>query len=72
MNPFLVPPLGAGLLASDHAPAQPKQGSIQGVWQAVEVTLTGPDARTIAIPEPRPNLTIVTARHYCRVQVETG
>jgi hypothetical protein len=70
MNPFLVPLLGVGLLASDHASAQPKQGSIQGVWQAVEVTLSGPDAHTIAIPEPRPNLTIITARHHCRVQVE--
>jgi hypothetical protein len=45
-----------------------KQASIQGVWQAVEVTLTGPGARTIAIREPRPNLTIITARHYSRVE----
>ena len=45
-----------------------KQESIQGVWQAVEVTITGPGARTIAIPEPRPNLTILTARHYSRVE----
>jgi hypothetical protein len=70
MKPFLLLLLGGGLLASDHASAQPKQGSIQGVWQAVEVTVTGPEARTIAIPEPRPNLTIITASHYCRVQVE--
>ena len=45
--------------------------SIQGVWQAVEVTITGPGARTIAIPEPRPNLTIITARHYSRVEVQS-
>jgi hypothetical protein len=45
-----------------------KPGSIQGVWQAVEVTITGPGARTIAIREPRPNLTIITARHYSRVE----
>ena len=42
--------------------------SIQGVWQAVEVRMTGPAARTIAISEPRPNLTIITARHYSRVE----
>ena len=42
--------------------------SIQGVWQVVEVTMTGPGARTIAIREPRPNLTIITARHYTRVE----
>ena len=46
----------------------PRQESIQGVWQAVEVTMTGPGARTITIPEPRPNLTIITARHYSRVE----
>jgi hypothetical protein len=45
-----------------------KPESIQGVWQAVEVTITGPEARTMAIPEPRPNLTIITARHYSRVE----
>ena len=45
--------------------------SLQGVWQTVEVTHTGPGARTITIPEPRPNLMIVTARHYSRVEVHT-
>ena len=48
---------------------QSKHGSLQGVWQAVEVAVTGPGARTIAIPEPRPNLVILTARHYSRVEV---
>ena len=33
--------------------------------------MSGPTPRTITIPEPRPNLTILTARHYCRVQVES-
>ena len=70
MKLFLLVLLGVGLLARDHESGQPRRASIQGVWQAVEVTLTGPDARTIAIPEPRPNLTIITAKYYCRVQVE--
>ena len=69
--------LTMGLLASQGVAAQSvRQGaerdggsqSIQGVWQAVEVTLTGPGARTIVIREPRPNLTIITARHYSRVE----
>ena len=34
----------------------------------MEVTITGPGARTIAIREPRPNLIIITARHYSRVE----
>jgi hypothetical protein len=33
----------------------------------VEVTTTGPSARTITIPQPRPNLTILTARHYSQI-----
>jgi len=60
--------LTVGLLTSQVIAGQPKRESIQGVWQAVEVTMTGPGARTIAIASPRPNLTIITARHYSRVE----
>jgi hypothetical protein len=56
------------LLASIDVAAQSKRGSLQGVWQTVEVTVTGPGARTIAIPEPRPNLVIITAKYYSRVE----
>lgn len=55
------------LLASQDAAGQAKRASIQGVWQVVEVTMTGPGAGTIAIPEPRPNLTILTATHYSQI-----
>jgi len=57
------------LLSSPGNAGQVKPTSIQGVWRAVEVTLTGPGARTIAFTE-RPNLTIFTARHYSRVEVQ--
>jgi hypothetical protein len=56
------------LLTSIDVAAQSKRGSLQGVWQTVEVTVTGPGARTIAIPEPRPNLIIITAKYYSRVE----
>src|SRR4051812_37637130 len=59
--------LTVGLLASQGTAAPSKRQSIQGVWQAVEVTITGPGARTITIPQPRPNLTILTARHYSQI-----
>jgi hypothetical protein len=59
------------LLASIDIAAQSKRGSLQGVWQTVEVTVTGPGARTITIPEPRPNLIIVTAKYYSRVEVHS-
>jgi hypothetical protein len=61
---------GVALLTGTDLAGQSKRGSLQGVWQVVEVTITGPGARTITIPEPRPNLTIVTAKHYCRVEVQ--
>jgi hypothetical protein len=66
---LLVVLFGVALLTGAAVAGQSKRGSLEGVWQAVEVNLTGPGARTITIPEPRPNLTIVTAKHYSRVEV---
>jgi hypothetical protein len=60
----------AGMLLSHVIAGQATSPSLQGVWQAVEVNIPGPTGRTITIPEPRPNLTVVTARYYSRVQVE--
>jgi hypothetical protein len=57
------------LLTGGNVAGQSSRRSLQGVWQAVEVTVRGPGARIITIPEPRPNLIIVTARHYSRVEV---
>lgn len=59
-----------GFLASATVEGQTRTESIQGVWQVVEVRMSGPNPATITIPEPRPNLTIITAKHYSRVQVE--
>jgi hypothetical protein len=60
----------AGLLTGEGIAGELNSQSIQGVWQAVEVTIAGPVKRTITIPEPRPNLAVFTAKHYSRVQVE--
>ena len=60
--------LTVALLTTQGITGQSKRESIQGVWQTVEVTITGPGARTIVTREPRPNLTIITARHYSRVE----
>ena len=57
------------LLAGQATAAQSTRASIQGVWRIVDATTTGPGARTIAFGE-RPNLTIITARHYSRVEVQ--
>jgi hypothetical protein len=61
--------LSVGLLTSPEPAAQSTPRSIQGVWRIVEATTTGPGARTIAF-SGRPNLTIITAKHYSRVEVQ--
>jgi hypothetical protein len=53
------------------AAAQSSPGPLQGVWQTVELTITGPGARTITLPEPLANLTIYSGRHYTRVEVQS-
>ena len=69
MMKLLVGILIVGLLTSQGIAGQSKGESIQGVWRVAEVTIAGPQARTIAFAE-RPNLTIITARHYSRVEVQ--
>ena len=71
MKNSLIVSLALGLLVSQALEGQSQQASIQGVWQVVEVTITGPAARTITIPEPRPNLIILSARHYSQLHDDT-
>jgi len=66
---FLFVAVIVGLTISKDIGAQSKPNSIQGVWHVVEATITGPAARTISFAE-RPNLTIITAKHYSRVEVQ--
>jgi hypothetical protein len=66
---LLFAALSVWLLASQGTPAQSTRGSIQGVWRVVEAAITGPGARTIPFTG-RPNLTIITAKHYSRVEVQ--
>jgi hypothetical protein len=71
MNRVLAVLFSIAALTSMEVAGQAKPRSLEGVWQAVEVSVTGPGARTIVIPEPRPNLVIITARHYSRVEVHS-
>ncbi len=70
MKRLLFAALSAGLVASPGIVAQSTRESVQGVWRVAEATITGPGARTIAFAD-RPNLTIITARHYSRVEVQS-
>jgi hypothetical protein len=58
------------LLGSVAIAGQSKHQSLQGAWQTVEIAMTGPGARTIAIPEPRANLIVFTARHYSQLHLD--
>ena len=69
MKKLLFVALIVGLTTSQGIAGQSKPTSIQGVWHVVEATITGPGARTISFAE-RPNLTIITAKHYSRVEVQ--
>jgi len=69
MKRLLFAGLSTVLIASQGIAAQSTREPIQGVWRIVEATISGPIARTIAFAE-RPNLTIITARHYSRVEVQ--
>jgi hypothetical protein len=70
VNRLLFAMLSVGLLTSPGTAQQSTRESIQGVWRIVEATISGPGARTIAFAD-RPNLTIITARHYSRVEVQS-
>ena len=69
MQRSLLALISGALLFANRGAQSSKAASIQGVWHTVQVVTTGPGARTITVPEPRPNLTILTAKHYSRVEV---
>jgi len=48
--------------------ASPQSMSLAGTWKATEVTLTGPGGGTFTNVA---NLTLLTARHFARVEVRT-
>ena len=66
MQRILFLALGVSVLTSQGT-TQSRQPSIHGVWRVVEATVSG--GRTIAFAE-RPNLTIITDKHYSRVEVQ--
>jgi hypothetical protein len=59
------------LLGSIRIDGQVPRVSIQGVWRVAEVNIAGAKPQTIVFGESRPNLTIITPRHYSRVEVQS-
>lgn len=50
--------------------AQTAPGSIQGVWQTTEIRIAGATPRVIPVADPRAFVTIFTARHYSRTEIQ--
>src|SRR6266704_3186719 len=61
--------VGAALAVATIAAQQraASRSGIAGVWRAIEVTTTGPNANTLK--DPQPNLSIFTAKHYSQMAV---
>lgn len=70
MKRGLIAALALLVLTTHGTTAQSTDGSLRGVWRIVEATVTGPAARTISFGE-RPNLTLITAKHYSRVEIQS-
>jgi len=65
---LLVSTLIAAVVATIGTAGQSKP-SVQGAWKTVAITVTGPSARTLSSLQP--NLTVLSARHYARVEVQS-
>jgi len=64
LNSILAVTAAGGLSGAAIASRAP---SIDGVWRAVEVAMTGPHARTITPLQP--NLSIITKKHYSHIDI---
>lgn len=69
MDRVILSILGVASVAGVASSSVSRSASIEGVWRATEVTLTGPRARTIGLPQLQPGWAIMTAKHYSRVEI---
>ena len=67
MNSILAVTAAGGLSGAALASRSP---AIEGVWQAVEITTTGPEAQTISPLQP--NLSIITSKHYSHIEIHSN
>jgi hypothetical protein len=50
---------------------QAKAATLQGAWQTVKIAIGGSTPRTLTVPQPGPYLTLFTAKHYSRTEVQS-
>lgn len=72
MRSFLFALISAVLIAqAASAAGQPKVAALAGTWQTVKIDIAGANPRTISVPQPAPYLTIFTAKHYSRTEIQS-
>ena len=69
MDRVILSILGLASVAAIASSSVSRSSPLEGVWLATEVTLTGPRARTIGLPQLQPGWAIMTAKHYSRVEI---
>jgi hypothetical protein len=70
MKRILAASLVAVMTGTTGLAGQSKPGSLQGVWQTVEIQIGGANPRTLTPAEPRQYLTIFTSKYYSRTEVQ--
>jgi hypothetical protein len=53
------------------AATQPAGGSLQGAWQTVKISIGGATPRELTVAQPSAYLTIFTAKHYSRTEIQS-
>jgi hypothetical protein len=50
---------------------QSRAASLQGAWQTSKIAIGGSSPRTITVPQPGPYITLFTAKHYSRTEIQS-
>ncbi|HKW00304.1 MAG TPA: hypothetical protein VJN96_10795 [Vicinamibacterales bacterium] len=72
MRSRLLAVISAVLIAQAASVAgQPKAAALAGTWQTAKIAIAGANPRTITVPPAAPYLTIFTAKHYSRTEIQS-
>jgi hypothetical protein len=70
---LLIIALASLVLVGTNEPAanQPAGASLQGAWQTVKISIGGASPRELTVAQPSAYLTIFTAKHYSRTEIQS-
>ena len=70
MRPLVYPLISLALLAHGAHPGDQAGAGLQGAWQTVKIVIGGAAPREFAVTQPTAYLTIFTAKHYSRTEIQ--